>query len=103
MHDINYFHEHELKEHDFLGCKDCQNSLNIIMVGADAVPKTAIFAHLAQVLDPGQMIPYRVYEKGLRRVFDPGTGIVLPPQFKECARIQPDPPVNNTPVFAVRT
>jgi hypothetical protein len=31
MHDINYFHEHELKEHDFLGCcKDCQNSLNII-------------------------------------------------------------------------
>ncbi len=31
MHDINYFHEHELKEHDFLGCcKDCRNSLNII-------------------------------------------------------------------------
>jgi len=31
MHDINFFHEHELKEHDFLGCcKDCQNSLAII-------------------------------------------------------------------------
>lgn len=31
MHDINYFHEHELREHDFLGCcKDCQNSLKII-------------------------------------------------------------------------
>ena len=31
MHDINYFHEHELKEHDFLGCcKDCRTSLNII-------------------------------------------------------------------------
>jgi len=31
MHDINYFHEHELTDHDFLGCcKDCQNSLNII-------------------------------------------------------------------------
>jgi len=31
MHDINYFHEHELKEHDFLSCcKDCQNSLSII-------------------------------------------------------------------------
>ena len=31
MHDINYFHEHELKEHDFLGCcKDCRASLNII-------------------------------------------------------------------------
>lgn len=31
MHDINFNHEHELKEHDFLGCcKDCRNSLNII-------------------------------------------------------------------------
>ena len=31
MHDINYFHEHELKGHDFLGCcKDCRTSLNII-------------------------------------------------------------------------
>ena len=31
MHDINYFHEHELKEHDFLGCcKDCRTSLDII-------------------------------------------------------------------------
>ena len=31
MHDINYHHEHELKDHDFLGCcKDCQTSLNII-------------------------------------------------------------------------
>lgn len=31
MHDINFSHEHELVEHDFLGCcKDCQNSLAII-------------------------------------------------------------------------
>ncbi|WP_027363089.1 nicotianamine synthase family protein [Desulfospira joergensenii] len=31
MHDINFSHEHELKEHDFLGCcKDCQNSLAVI-------------------------------------------------------------------------
>lgn len=31
MHDINYTHDHELKEHDFLGCcKDCRRSLNII-------------------------------------------------------------------------
>ena len=31
MHEINFFHEHELKEHDFLGCcKDCQRSLSII-------------------------------------------------------------------------
>jgi len=31
MHDINYSHQHELVEHDFLGCcKDCQRSLEII-------------------------------------------------------------------------
>ncbi|MBN2232004.1 MAG: nicotianamine synthase [Deltaproteobacteria bacterium] len=31
MHDINYDHEHELKEHEFLGCcRNCRNSLNII-------------------------------------------------------------------------
>ncbi|MGD9368562.1 MAG: nicotianamine synthase family protein [Desulfobacteraceae bacterium] len=31
MHDINYTHDHDLKEHDFLGCcKDCRRSLNII-------------------------------------------------------------------------
>jgi hypothetical protein len=31
MHDINFSHDHELKEHDFLGCcKDCQASLDII-------------------------------------------------------------------------
>ena len=31
MHDINFSHEHELQEHDFLGCcKDCRNSLAII-------------------------------------------------------------------------
>ena len=31
MHDINYTHEHELDEHDFLGCcKNCQASLDII-------------------------------------------------------------------------
>jgi len=31
MHDINFTHEHELKEHDFLGCcKDCQASLDIV-------------------------------------------------------------------------
>jgi len=31
MHDINYSHQHELVEHDFLGCcKDCRTSLKII-------------------------------------------------------------------------
>jgi hypothetical protein len=78
------------------------STCRLIMVGADAVPKAEIFAHLAQVLDPGRMISYRIYEKGLRRFFDPGTGITLPPQFREWARIHPEPPVNNTSVFAVK-
>jgi hypothetical protein len=31
MHEINFFHEHELDDHDFDGCcKDCQNTLAII-------------------------------------------------------------------------
>ncbi len=31
MHDINYTHEHDLDEHEFLGCcKDCQSALDII-------------------------------------------------------------------------
>ena len=31
MHDVDYFHQHELHKHDFLGCcKDCQRSLEII-------------------------------------------------------------------------
>lgn len=31
MHEINFFHEHELKAHDFDGCcKDCENTLAII-------------------------------------------------------------------------
>ncbi len=31
MHDVNYHHQHELDQHEFLGCcKDCQHSLEII-------------------------------------------------------------------------
>jgi hypothetical protein len=31
MHDVDYFHQHELHKHDFLGCcKDCRRSLEII-------------------------------------------------------------------------
>jgi hypothetical protein len=31
MHDLDFFHQHELHKHDFLGCcKDCQRSLAII-------------------------------------------------------------------------
>jgi len=75
---------------------------NLIMVGADASPKDVIFAHLSQVLSPGQMISYRIYEKGLRRLLDDQSMFEPAPEFIECARIRPVPPVNNTSVFAVR-
>jgi len=75
----------------------------LVMVGADAVPKSEIFAHLAEILPPDQTIGFRIYEKGLRRLFDAGSVFDLPPEFRECARIRPEPPVNNTCVFAVRT
>ena len=74
----------------------------LIMVGADALPKEEIFAHLAKILSPGEMISYRIYEKGLRRLLDDQSVFRLPPEFLECTRIRPDPPVNNTSVFAIR-
>ena len=63
MHDINYFHEHELKEHDFLGCcKDCQNSLNIIkphiLAFAEKIRKYT--PEMLQDLPPDEL--YRLYQ-----------------------------------------
>ena len=75
---------------------------NLIMVGADASPKDIIFAHLSKILSPGQMIAYRIYEKGLRRLLDNQSMFDPAPDFVECARTHPAPPVNNTSVFAVR-
>jgi len=74
----------------------------LVIVGADALPKEEIFAHLAKALSPGEMISYRIYEKGLRRLLDDQSLFCLPPEFSECARIRPQPPVNNTSVFAVK-
>jgi len=74
----------------------------LVMVGADALPKEEIFAHLAKALSPGEMISYRIYEKGLRRLLDDQSLFCLPSEFSECARIRPQPPVNNTSVFAIR-
>jgi len=74
----------------------------LILIGADAMPKAEIFDHLAGILQPGQMISYRIYEKGLRRLFDGTSVFDLPLEFRECGRVRPEPPVNNTAVFATR-
>ncbi|QTA89526.1 nicotianamine synthase family protein [Desulfonema magnum] len=79
--------------------ENCQ----MIMVGADALPKDEIFAHLAESLPAGSKVSYRIYEKGLRRLLDDQSVFDLPHEFREYARIRPEPPVNNTSVFVVRS
>ncbi len=75
----------------------------LVMVGADAIPKEEIFAHLAKSLPDGAKLSYRLYEKGLRRLFDMDHAVgELPLPLKEYRRIRPEPPVNNTSVFAVK-
>jgi hypothetical protein len=75
---------------------------SLVIVGADAIPKEEIFAHLARTLPVGMKISYRIYEKGLRRLFDMDHVGKLPQPLKEYRRIRPQPPVNNTSVFAVK-
>jgi hypothetical protein len=78
--------------------EECQ----LVMVGADARPKDEIFARLADVLPTGARLSYRIYEKGLRRLMDYQSVFQLPPEFREFARFQPEPPVNNTSVFLIK-
>ena len=73
----------------------------LIMVGADALPKDEIFAHLSKHLEQGTALSYRIYEKGLRRLLDVQSNFKLPPGIKEVTRVRPQPPVNNTSVFTV--
>jgi hypothetical protein len=63
MHDINFTHQHELKEHDFLGCcKDCRASLDIIkphiMGFAQRIKKYT--RNMLAALKPGDL--YRLYQ-----------------------------------------
>ena len=63
MHDINFTHKHEVKEHDFLGCcKDCQASLDIIkphfMSFAKRIKKYT--QKMLAALDPDDL--YRLYQ-----------------------------------------
>ncbi len=74
----------------------------LVMVGSDAVPKDEIFAHLSHVQSPGTKLSYRIYEKGLRRLFDQNPVENLPEQWVEYDRIRPEPPVNNTCVFLIK-
>ena len=75
----------------------------LIMVGADAMPKDEIFSHLAANLEKGAKLSYRIYEKGFRRLLDVQSQFSLPREFMEYRRVRPQPPVNNTSVFAVKT
>ena len=75
---------------------------SLIMVGADAIPKEEIFTHLAGALPNGMKLSYRIYEKGLRRLFDRDHMGGLPSGLREYRRIRPQPPVNNTSVFVVK-
>jgi len=75
---------------------------SLIMVGADAVPKEEIFTHLAGALPNGMKLSYRIYEKGLRRLFDRDHVGGLPSGLREYRRIRPQPPVNNTSVFVTK-
>ncbi|MBN2232003.1 MAG: methyltransferase [Deltaproteobacteria bacterium] len=76
--------------------------VKLVMVGADARPKDEIFAHLAAAMRPGEMLSWRIYEKGLRRLLDDASRLDPPAAFTEIGRVHPEPPVNNTAVFAVR-
>ncbi len=63
MHDINFTHRHEVKEHDFLGCcKDCLASLDIIkphfMLFAKRIKKYT--QKMLAALDPEDL--YRLYQ-----------------------------------------
>ncbi len=63
MHDINFSHDHELKEHDFLGCcRDCQASLDIIkphiMGFAKRIKKYS--RNILEALKPEDL--YRLYQ-----------------------------------------
>lgn len=73
----------------------------LVMIGADALPKDEIFAHLSKHLEQGTALSYRIYEKGLRRLLDVQSNFKLPPDIKEVSRVRPQPPVNNTSVFTV--
>ncbi len=79
-----------------------EEKCNLVMVGADAIPKHDIFDHLTKVFSKGTKFSYRIYEKGLRRLMDENPVTNLPSVLREYTRIRPEPPVNNTSVFLIK-
>ncbi len=70
----------------------------LVMVAAQAEPKSEIFDHLAAVLPDNTRISYRIYEEGLRKILDI-SHYALPARLEEICRVKPRPPANNTVVF----
>ena len=83
-------------------CLPLPDPSDLLMIGADALPKEEIFRHLETSLDNGVKLSYRIYEKGLRRLLDVQSNFDLPGGFREYRRIRPRPPVNNTSVFVIK-
>ncbi|MBL0732592.1 MAG: hypothetical protein JJW03_07065 [Desulfosarcina sp.] len=75
--------------------------VQMVMVGADACPKDEIFTYLAKTLDNETKLSYRIYEKGLRCLLDGEPFFNIPYEFREYARIRPNPPVNHTSIFLI--
>lgn len=79
--------------------RDC----DLVMVAAMAEPKGEIFRHLESAINPGTRVSYRIYERGLRRLLDSDPAFDPPPGLREDLRIRPEPPVNNTSVFLIKS
>jgi len=79
--------------------EDCR----LTMVAAAAEPKDEIFRHLAEVLPPQAAVSYRISEKGLRRLLNAQASFQVPAAFRQHRRVRPEPPVNNTVVFLIKS
>lgn len=95
--DINIINGNHLslQTEDFINPDICTGA---IMVAAQAEPKKEILDHLVRAVPVGCKISYRIYEKGLMKLFNRDFLLSFPEGFKE-KRIQPEPPTYNTAVF----
>ncbi len=78
------------------------NKCKLVMIGAEALPKDEIFNHLANILPGNTIVSYRIFARGLRRLLDDQSRVIVPSVFREFMRVQPEPPVNNTVVFLIK-